>query len=113
MCITTHYRSLSCGHHWLAIRTPCWPGCGFSVCPTFVDGRARDPADECAVTTICPACMTNYHGTSTTSVSTCYGGYGYGGYDRNRVRMIVNIRDRCRWGVGPSKGDPGVECAVM
>ncbi|KAI0426652.1 methyltransferase domain-containing protein [Xylaria sp. FL1042] len=77
MCLTTHYISRNCGHHWLAIRYPCWPGNGFNYCGVFGDG--------------CPACATP------------------GAYDHNLVRMVVNIRDHCRWGMGPSRDDPGYE----
>ncbi|KAI0483018.1 hypothetical protein GGR56DRAFT_670832 [Xylariaceae sp. FL0804] len=96
MCTTTHYTSLCCDHHWLAIRAPCRPGSGFRYCGMFRDGVAREPADELKVGAPCPACA-------------C----GPGGYDANLVRMILNVRNRWRWGVGPSRGDPGLECAVM
>ncbi|KAI0396096.1 hypothetical protein F5Y17DRAFT_456417 [Xylariaceae sp. FL0594] len=107
MCYTIHYTSRDCGHHWLAIQQPCWPGYGFNHCPTFGDGVAREPSPEYEVPGRCPAC-------SSSSSSTRGHGYGYGcGYDANLVRMIVDVRDRCRLGVGPSRGDPGFECAVM
>lgn len=95
MCLTTHYTSRSCGHHWLAIRQPCWPGYGFSYCAAFVDGVAREPSPEFEILGLCPACAAPAH------------------YDRNLVRMIVGVHDHCRWGMGPSRGDPGVECVVM
>ncbi|KAI1356984.1 hypothetical protein F5Y01DRAFT_309525 [Xylaria sp. FL0043] len=85
----------NCGHHWLAIRHPCWPGNGFNHCGVFGDGVAREPAPEVEAVGLCPACATP------------------GAYDYNLVRMVVNIRDHCRWGVGPSRDDPGYECAVM
>ncbi|KAI0817923.1 hypothetical protein GGR55DRAFT_673752 [Xylaria sp. FL0064] len=85
----------NCGHHWLAIRHPCWPGNGFNHCGVFRDGVAREPAPEVEAVGLCPACATP------------------GAYDYNLVRMVVNIRDHCRWGVGPSRDDPGYECAVM
>ncbi|KAI1200549.1 hypothetical protein F5X97DRAFT_321270 [Nemania serpens] len=91
MCLTTHYISRNCGHHWLAIRQPCWPGYGFTYCGMFVDGVAREPSPEFEVMGLCPACATPGH------------------YDRNLVRMIMSIEDRCRWGFGPSRDDPGVE----
>lgn len=95
MCLTTHYISRICGHHWLAIRQPCWPGYGFTYCSVFGDGVAREPSPEFEVMGLCPACTTPGH------------------YDRNLVRMIMSIEDRCRWGLGPSRDDPGVECVVM
>ncbi|KAI1128891.1 methyltransferase domain-containing protein [Nemania abortiva] len=95
MCLTTHYISRNCGHHWLAIRQPCWPGYGFNYCGAFGDGVAREPSPELEILGLCPACATS------------------GGYDYNLVRMVVNVNDRCRWGIGPSRGDTGVECVVM
>ncbi|KAI0456560.1 methyltransferase domain-containing protein [Xylaria acuta] len=91
MCLTTHYISRNCGHHWLAIRQPCWPGYGFTYCGVFRDGVAREPSPEFEIMGLCPACAAP----------------GY--YDRNLVRMVTNVRERCRWGIGPSRGDPGVE----
>ncbi|KAI0864213.1 hypothetical protein F4860DRAFT_511069 [Xylaria cubensis] len=93
MCLTNHYISRNCGHHWLAIRQPCWPGYGFTYCGVFGDGVAREPSPEFEIMGLCPACATP----------------GY--YDRNLVRMVTNVRERCRWGIGPSRRDPGVECA--
>ncbi|KAI0443637.1 methyltransferase domain-containing protein [Xylaria telfairii] len=90
MCLTTHYISRNCGHHWLAIRQPCWPGYGFTYCGVFGDGVAREPSPEFEIMGLCPACTTP----------------GY--YDRNLVRMVINVRERCRWGIGPSRGDPGM-----
>ncbi|KAK5632933.1 hypothetical protein RRF57_008647 [Xylaria bambusicola] len=95
MCLTTHYISRNCGHHWLAIRQPCWPGYGFNYCGVFGDGVAREPAPELEVIGLCPACANP------------------GCYDHNLVRMITNIRSHCRWGIGPSRDDPGVECVIM
>ncbi|KAI0548975.1 DNA topoisomerase [Xylaria curta] len=92
MCLTNHYISRNCGHHWLAIRQPCWPGYGFTYCGVFGDGVAREPSPEFEIIGLCPACATP----------------GY--YDRNLVRMVTNVRERCRWGMGPSRRDPGVEC---
>lgn len=102
MCLTNHFISRNCGHHWLAIRQPCWPGYGFTYCGTFGDGVAREPSPEFEVAGLCPACAA---GTPP--------GCGYGHYDHNLVRMIVDIRDHCRWGLGPSRDDPGLECVIM
>ncbi|KAI0596979.1 hypothetical protein F4775DRAFT_593712 [Biscogniauxia sp. FL1348] len=103
MCKTAHFRSRSCGHHWLQIAQPCGPGRGFSTCATFRgDGVAREPAAECRVGAPCPACSSCY-----------YSATGGGMYDRNSVRMVTDMRRRWRWGLGPSKRDPGVECVVM
>ncbi|RYC57733.1 hypothetical protein CHU98_g8485 [Xylaria longipes] len=79
----------NCGHHWLAIRQPCWPGYGFTYCGVFGDGVAREPSPEFEIMGLCPACATP----------------GY--YDRNLVRMVTNVRERCRWGIGPFEGRPG------
>ncbi|KAI1329576.1 hypothetical protein F5Y16DRAFT_365524 [Xylariaceae sp. FL0255] len=98
MCTTTHFLSRRCGHHWLAIRQPCWPGYGFSYCSTFGDGVAREPAPEVEVVDLCPSCLSPP---------------GYTSYDPNLVRMIVDVRSRYRWGLGPSKDDLGIECVVM
>ncbi|KAI1300327.1 methyltransferase domain-containing protein [Xylaria venustula] len=95
MCLTTHYISRNCGHHWLAIRQPCWPGYGFNYCGMFGDGVAREPAPELEIVGLCPACATP------------------GCYDHNLVRMVVSIRERCRWGIGPSRHDPGVESTML
>ncbi|GAW18110.1 hypothetical protein ANO14919_075830 [Xylariales sp. No.14919] len=95
MCLATHYISRNCGHHWLAIRQPCWPGYGFTYCGTFGDGVAREPSPELEIMGLCPACTTP------------------GCYDPNLVRMVLDIRERCRWGIGPSRHDPGLECVIM
>ncbi|KAI1345216.1 hypothetical protein F5Y15DRAFT_20973 [Xylariaceae sp. FL0016] len=96
MCTVTHYASRLCGHHWLTIRTPCFPGYGFRWCDTFRNGAARHPEDEWHVASACPACT-----------------MPWGGYDKNLVRMVLDIQDRWRWGVGPSRQDFGVDCVVM
>ncbi|KAI8965905.1 hypothetical protein F5Y11DRAFT_233503 [Daldinia sp. FL1419] len=95
MCRTNHYRSRCCRHHWLQIWQPCYPGVGFNNCDTFGDGVARGLAPTIDAEGLCPACRL------------C------GCYDKNQIRMILNIKDRWRWGFGPSKCDPGLECAVM
>ncbi|KAI1428327.1 methyltransferase domain-containing protein [Xylaria sp. FL1777] len=91
MCLTTHYISRHCGHHWLAIRQPCWPGFGFNYCGMFGDGVARAPSPELEIVGLCPACANP----------------GY--YDYNLVRMVMSIEERCRWGIGPSRDAAGVE----
>lgn len=68
----------------------------------FGDGVAREPSPEFEVRGLCPACLT----------APAAPGYG-DSYDSNLVRMIVDVRDRFRWGVGPSKSDAGIECVVM
>ncbi|KAI6093872.1 hypothetical protein F4821DRAFT_252870 [Hypoxylon rubiginosum] len=94
MCLTLHWRSRCCEHHWLQIRQPCFPGYGFSTCSQFGDGVAREPAPIVTFDGLCPACSMLI-------------------YDKNQVRMIMDIRKRWRWGLGPSKSDPGIECSVM
>ncbi|KAH7034989.1 uncharacterized protein B0I36DRAFT_86475 [Microdochium trichocladiopsis] len=95
MCTTIHYRSRSCGHHWLQVQQACGPGMGFTYCARFGDGVAREPSPLVRTDSACPSCVLPNT------------------YDRNRARMIVDIRGRWRWGFGPGRGDPGVECAVM
>ncbi|KAI1482770.1 hypothetical protein F4774DRAFT_368943 [Daldinia eschscholtzii] len=95
MCRTMHFRSRCCKHHWLQIWRPCHPGMGFNTCGTFGDGVAREPARIMDAAGMCPACRFS------------------GGYDKNQIRMIMDIKSRWRWGFGPSKFDPGCECAVM
>jgi hypothetical protein len=96
MCYTHHFRSRNCGHHWLQIAQPCAPGFGFRVCDTFGDGVAREPSPQVSVGALCPACS-----------------LGEAAYDRNLVRMIMDIRDRWRWGRGPCKHEAGIECVVL
>ncbi|KAI0009787.1 methyltransferase domain-containing protein [Xylariaceae sp. FL0662B] len=96
MCTTTHFRSRACRHHWLQIRQPCAPGQGFSYCDVFGDGVARAEAERVTVAGLCPACQ-----------------FPAAVYDKNQVRMVMDIKDRWRWGFGPSKGDPGLECVVI
>ncbi|XXG94725.1 S-adenosylmethionine-dependent methyltransferase [Hypoxylon texense] len=84
-----------CAHHWLQVRQPCFPGAGFNTCGAFGDGVAREPAAVATADGLCPACRMP------------------GRYDKNRVRMIMDIRSRWRWGLGPSRGDPGLECCVI
>ncbi|KAF3061517.1 putative nonselective cation channel protein [Daldinia childiae] len=89
------FRSRCCRHHWLQIWQPCYPGMGFNTCSMFGDGVAREPASIADATGLCPACRFS------------------GCYDKNMTRMIMDIKSRWRWGFGPSKYDPGCECAVM
>ncbi|RYP54994.1 hypothetical protein DL768_000310 [Monosporascus sp. mg162] len=115
MCMTTHYISRACGHHWLQIARPCCPGQGFNTCGVFRDGCARDPAPEVAVDWACPACRC----ACATAPAFPFGYYGPGyrgcscGYDRHYTRMITDIREGLRWGAGPCRSDPGLECVVM
>ncbi|KAK7908124.1 hypothetical protein PG985_015427 [Apiospora marii] len=95
MCTSAHFRSRACGHHWLQIEAACYPGLGFNNCDTFGDGVAREGSPVVAVDTLCPACLRP------------------GLYDKNTVRMILEIKNRCRWGFGPDKRDFGVDCCVM
>ncbi|KAI1083177.1 methyltransferase domain-containing protein [Whalleya microplaca] len=91
MCVTVHFRSRNCRHHWLQIHQPCGPGQGFNYCDVFGDGIARDPMEVYPVIGLCPACQ--YPAT----------------YDKNLVRMVMDIKDKWRWGLGPSKDEPGIE----
>ncbi|RYO82627.1 hypothetical protein DL766_002832 [Monosporascus sp. MC13-8B] len=115
MCTTTHYISRACGHHWLQIARPCCPGQGFNTCGVFGDGCARDPAPEVAVDWVCPACRC----ACVAAPALPFGYYGPGyrvcscGYDRHYTRMIMDIREGLRWGAGPCRSDPGLECVVM
>ncbi|KAI1808345.1 methyltransferase domain-containing protein [Daldinia bambusicola] len=94
MCRTIHFRSRCCRHHWLQIWQPCgYAGNGFSRCGSFGDGVAREPARVADAAGLCPACRFA------------------GAYDKNQIRMVVDVRSRWRWGFGPSKCDPGCECA--
>ncbi|KAK8056365.1 hypothetical protein PG993_001592 [Apiospora rasikravindrae] len=95
MCETTHFRSRDCGHHWLQIAAACYPGLGFNSCDTFGAGRVREESPVVAVDTLCPACLRP------------------GLYDKNMIRMILDIKDRYRWGLGPDRRDFGVDCSVM
>lgn len=107
MCYTVHYRSRSCGHHWLQIAQPCAPGSGFRACDTFGDGVAREPSPLVSVGAPCPACCCD--GTTTTAAT----GVPAPAYDRNLVRMVMDVRDRWRWGRGPCKHDAGLECVIL
>ncbi|KAI1433028.1 hypothetical protein GGR50DRAFT_696492 [Xylaria sp. CBS 124048] len=89
MCSTKHFIGHACGHQWLAIHEPCWPGYGFNYCRTFGNGTARPPSPVTVTPGFCPDCQAP------------------GRYDFNQVRMILDIRRRCRWGVGPSRTDAG------
>ena len=135
MCQTIHYRSRCCRHHWLQIWMPCGPGQGFYTCGSFNDGCARDPSPECDVDGLCPACAFSSSPASRNNNNSRSGsGSGSGhnsctalgfpaagppadavhyDYDRHYVRMVTDIRDRVRWGEGPCRQDPGIECAVM
>ncbi|KAI1466621.1 uncharacterized protein F4812DRAFT_451592 [Daldinia caldariorum] len=85
MCRTIHFRSRCCRHHWLQIWQPCrYPGNGFSRCESFGDGVAREPARVADAAGLCPACRFA------------------GAYDKNQIRMVVDVRSRWRWGFGPS-----------
>ncbi|KAK3355907.1 hypothetical protein B0H65DRAFT_585518 [Neurospora tetraspora] len=35
MCQTTLYKDTHCKHRWMRITTPCFPGAGFTTCPSF------------------------------------------------------------------------------
>ncbi|KAI5926770.1 hypothetical protein F4810DRAFT_707310 [Camillea tinctor] len=119
MCRTAHFRSRNCGHHWLQISQPCGPGRGFATCATFGDGVAREPTAECRVGSLCPACSassSSYFAMPAPALGYGGGNWGWGApYDLNSVRMVTDVRHRWRWGVGPSRRDPGVDvdCVVM
>ncbi|KAI1143501.1 hypothetical protein F5Y05DRAFT_155501 [Hypoxylon sp. FL0543] len=95
MCRTAHFRSRCCRHHWLHIAKPCWPGNGFNTCPKFGSGVAAKPTRIITMDGLCPTCLMP------------------GQYDQHQIRMIENVEHRVRWGAGPSKCEPGCECAVM
>ncbi|KAK3336580.1 hypothetical protein B0T19DRAFT_43561 [Cercophora scortea] len=100
MCGIEFYKDTYCGHRWARIVQPCWPGYGFTTCPTFFTGYAQpQPVCYIAREEPCPACDLR------------------GVYDRNQIRMVVRLRSGFRLGMGPSRCDPGVEvrwcCAVM
>ncbi|KAI1382253.1 hypothetical protein F4677DRAFT_440053 [Hypoxylon crocopeplum] len=90
----TDFRSRCCRHHWMQIWQPCRPGRGFNTCSMIGDGVARD-IPEVVAQGLCPACGAS------------------GRYDKNLIRMVMDMKRRWRWGLGPSKCDPGIECAVM
>ncbi|ETS88190.1 hypothetical protein PFICI_02018 [Pestalotiopsis fici W106-1] len=95
MCYTIHYVSRNCGHHWLEISQPCWPGQGFNSCDTFGDGIARSPSPLAKTQTACPACS------------------GAGCYDKHRFRMIMHVKNKYKVGEGPCKHEPGCECVIL
>jgi hypothetical protein len=95
MCHAIHFVSRDCGHHWYYIALPCRLETGFNHCHHFRDGVARDAADKVVARHLCPACA--YPHT----------------YDANQIRMVVSVKKRWRWGVGPSREDMGIECCVM
>ncbi|KAK7989291.1 hypothetical protein PG989_009606 [Apiospora arundinis] len=95
MCMTTHFRSRACDHHWLQIAVACYPGLGFNNCDTFGGSAAREESPLVAVDTLCPECLRP------------------GRYDKNTIRMILSIKNRVRWGYGPDRRSFGVDCCMM
>ncbi|KAI4601613.1 hypothetical protein KJ359_011744 [Pestalotiopsis sp. 9143b] len=99
MCYTVHYLSRNCGHHWLEITRPCWPGQGFNTCETFGDGIARSPSPLAKTRTVCPACSS--------------AGVGASSYDKHRYRMILDVKSKYKVGEGPCKHEAGCECVIL
>ena len=112
MCYTAYYISPRCKCKWLRIERPCAPGLGFSTCPYFFDGTAKPQ----------PPCFR----TSKEAPCACCGGVCTrtpcpvhelrGNYDRNEIRMVLGVTNGLHWGMGPDRGDVGVEmacCVVM
>ncbi|KAK0612978.1 hypothetical protein B0T17DRAFT_620348 [Bombardia bombarda] len=92
MCRVEFYKDPYCGHRWARVTRPCYPGYGFTTCPSFFNGSSKS-APRCfvAVQEPCPKC--DLRGT----------------YDRNQIRVVRRVRNGFRLGTGPSRRDPGVD----
>ncbi|KAM0329803.1 hypothetical protein ACHAQA_003967 [Verticillium albo-atrum] len=98
MCEVSLHQNTNCHCRWGEIAIPCAPGMGFSTCGQIGSGMARRaPAWQASAYRLCPE----------------HGWQGF--YDRNRVRMIVEVRRGVKWGSGPNRQDRGWEfpCVVM
>lgn len=98
MCSFKLLKSPACGHVWGEIVTPCGDEMGFNSCPSLKDRRLRGdfknvqktmaPADSC------PKCKKN------------------GDYDGKKIRMVKNIKEGCRVGLGPATTSLGYDFVV-
>lgn len=104
MCTTKMLECPTCNHWWAEILVPCAEGRGFNNCPSFQNGKARSHNNhpkEMAGADSCPKCNKDDD------------------YDGNKIRMVKNVSQGFRFGLGPSKSDPGVDllskdcCTVM
>ena len=95
MCTAQFWRSPSCGHLWVELKTPCEEGKNISNCRSFEDGRARHPAGlkcKSAEEDLCPKCDKKND------------------YDSRKIRMVSSIKPGLKWGNGPSKSNAGIDC---
>jgi hypothetical protein len=98
MCQIVLFTNIHCKCQWGEITLPCRPGMGFSTCGQLSSGIAqREPTTYKSGYKLCPE-----HGWQ-------------GMYDRNMVRMVVEVKTGRKWGKGPSLQDAGcdIKCVVM
>lgn len=87
MCVTKFSKHPKCGHWSCEIKEPCQEGRDFFNCPSFNNGRARNPAkhsQETAKENTCPKCDKNNE------------------YDGKKIRMIGKTVHATKIGFGPS-----------
>ena len=95
MCTAQFWKSPSCHHVWVELKTPCGEGKNISNCRSFEDGRARHPAGlKCkwAEHDSCPKCDKEND------------------YDGSKIRMVSSITPGLKWGMGPSRSNVGIDC---
>ena len=93
MCITK-FEKHECGHLSTQIIAPCKNDRNFTNCPSFYNGKARNPSKYPQVKTDkkdCPKCDKKDD------------------YDRNLIRMVTGVKGATRFGFGPSKSDFGID----
>ena len=122
MCETAFFTHPFCGCRWLQVMQPCGPGMGLSTCPFLLSSssarasRAAPPPPAYGLKqgTIKKIKKINNskHADPALAVWSripCPR-HNMVWYDRNYMRMVVDVKNGVRWGLGPSKTDPGVEC---
>lgn len=93
MCQTQSWRGYPCLHQWVTLETPCAEGKHFSNCKSFEDRHARSPrAIHRAPAGACPRCDKKDD------------------YDGDKIRMVKVVKRGTKFGTGPGREKPGVEC---
>lgn len=140
MCKTAFFTHPFCGCRWLQVMRPCGPGMGLSTCPFLLSSAFEDRASppppvyglkESTIKRI----KKDFEKTRSKNNTSIFSPFAFeqidpdlamwsnipcpkhnlGCYDLNYTRMVVDVKNGVRWGLGPNKTDPGIEfqCSVM
>ncbi|EPE06731.1 hypothetical protein F503_03158 [Ophiostoma piceae UAMH 11346] len=137
MCETAFFTHPLCGCRWLQVMQPCGPGMGLSTCPFLLSSSSTGasmaspppPAYGLKRGTI-KKIKKDFEKAKSKNNHSIFSPYAFEQvdpaltmwsripcpkhnmvwYDRNYTRMVVDTKNGVRWGLGPNKTDPGIEC---